>query len=125
MASFTDVHAPFGQGWDATSRCRCGWSSARIDSGRLFVQHIYDAALGTLSQDQLEQGQVKVGQLWADNDKREIAKSSRQRLRVVAIDRKSAKPKLSLNNEDTGKATWVKLSRMRPNSTGYRLLEDV
>ena len=71
---------------------------------------------------------VKVGQLGADNDPREIKRGTRQHLRVVGIDRFAADRddhRAHLNNEDTGIDTWVLIRRMKPNARGYRLVEDV
>lgn len=71
--------------------------------------------------------EVKVGQLWADNDRREARDGKRQHLRVVALgwsQEHPQRPLAHLNNEDTGVATWVRVDRMRPNSTGYRLVEE-
>ena len=60
--------------------------------------------------------QVKVGQVWKDNDKRSLGRE----LTVVEIAGDYAKCKAT-----TGKVTRVRLSRFRPTSTGYALVSDV
>lgn len=64
---------------------------------------------------------VRVGQLWADNDRRESHVNRRQRLRVVKVVDDYAR----LRDEETGHEGQVLLRRMRPTSTGYRLVEDL
>lgn len=61
---------------------------------------------------------IEVGQLWADNDKRSRDRGDRQRLRVLAV----GVARCKLENEETGNRTWVLKSRMKPTSTGYRLV---
>jgi len=70
---------------------------------------------------------IRLGQTWADNDPREIKAGTRQRLRVIGYCRPPfcEEAKAHLRNEETGVETWVKFSRMRPNSRGYRLVQDV
>ncbi len=76
--------------------------------------------------------EVRVGQIWADNDKR----SQGRRLRVVAIEpavpatpHHRAVPERAVVrdiNEAPHKGfTRVRLDRFRPTSNGYRLIKDV
>lgn len=81
---------------------------------------------------------VRVGQVWADNDKR----SAGRHLLVVAIE--PARPATvgtvpakavveqcdaagTVHRDGTGRAkrTRVRLDRLKPTSTGYRLVKDV
>jgi hypothetical protein len=59
---------------------------------------------------------VRVGQVWADNDKRMGHDRTGE---VVMVSESHAFVLWS-----TGLKTRVKLSRFRPNSTGYRLVKD-
>jgi hypothetical protein len=80
--------------------------------------------------------EVKVGQVWADNDSRAQGRT----LRVEAIDGDKAvcivltnyaevQESLDLGKTNLrdarGKKVRIKLSRMRPTSTGYRLVKNV
>jgi hypothetical protein len=58
--------------------------------------------------------QVRIGQLWADRDAREVRAGNRQRLRVVGLDQFGPRESwaVHLNNEDTGVDSWVKRSRI-------------
>lgn len=60
---------------------------------------------------------VKVGQIWADNDIR----SAGRRLTIVAVskDRVIARP------SGGGRTANIRRDRFRPTSTGYRLVSDV
>lgn len=58
---------------------------------------------------------VKVGQTWQDNDKR----GPRRYGRIVSVDDTHARVDWGVN------ITRVKLTRFKPNSTGYRLIQDV
>ena len=58
---------------------------------------------------------VKVGQVWADNDKR----SRGRRVTVLEVGDEKALVTTGF------KKTWIRLTRFRPNSTGYRLVSDV
>jgi len=60
---------------------------------------------------------VRVGQVWEDNDRRQRANPRRGKiLRVMGG--------FATVKWDTGRTTEVALKRFRPNSTGYRLVED-
>lgn len=68
--------------------------------------------------------EVKVGQLWADNDIRSFPRT----IRVMEIigDKAEVKvvtPAKFARNE--GARTRISLKRFRANSTGYRLVEGV
>lgn len=88
-----------------------------------------------------EQPTVRPGQIWADNDKRNEGRT----LRVETITHVDGKPHtvrctiLTNTNEvqasldavgqriysdARGKQTHIRLDRMRPTSTGYRLIQD-
>lgn len=58
---------------------------------------------------------VKVGQTWQDNDKR----GPRRVGRIVSIDDTHARVDWGVN------VTRVKLTRFKPTSTGYLLIQDV
>ena len=58
---------------------------------------------------------VKVGQVWQDNDGR----GPRRVGRIVSIDDTHARVEWGVNT------TRVKLTRFKPTSTGYRLIQDV
>ncbi|MEU5093765.1 hypothetical protein [Streptomyces sp. NPDC020996] len=65
---------------------------------------------------------VRVGQVWADNDKR----SEGRTVRVDEIDARYAYcTVLTAATPDgrTGQRARIALERMRPTSTGYRLLD--
>jgi hypothetical protein len=67
--------------------------------------------------------EVRVGQVWADNDSR----SSGRTLRVDAVDVRYAYCTVLTAGEPggrTGRHTRIALERMRPTSTGYRLVGD-
>lgn len=64
--------------------------------------------------------QVRVGQVWRDNDPR-LQKCSR-RIEVVEIDRDHAICKLA--GVETKRRTRIRLNRFRPRSTGYVLEQD-
>lgn len=65
--------------------------------------------------------EVKVGQVWADNDKR----SEGRHVRVIAIEklhRQAVVRPCSPTGDFTGhRVTRIRLDRFRPTSTGYRL----
>ena len=63
---------------------------------------------------------VKVGQIWRDNDVRYYSDRIRD-LEVLEVSETHAKCK----NTETGKISEIRLNRFRPNSTGYRLVKDV
>lgn len=63
--------------------------------------------------------EVKVGQIWKDNDKR----VGDRQIEVIAIN--DSEGKAVVVNLVTKKATKVSLKRFRPISTGYTLIKDV
>jgi hypothetical protein len=70
---------------------------------------------------------VKVGQIWADNDKRAVGRY----LRIVEVDMVAGKAR-AVNCNSVGGATWggrkpgpLLLRRFAPTHTGYRLVKDV
>lgn len=82
---------------------------------------------------------VRVGQVWADNDPRVAGRT----LRVDAIEGGKATCTVLTNDDDTqalidnplrapwanrsdrrGRETRISLSRFKPTSTGYRLIEE-
>lgn len=66
--------------------------------------------------------EVKVGQIWIDNDKR--IKPLR-RLRVELIHNGRAKCWSYYNTESLGRYVWIQLDRFKPNASGYALQSDV
>jgi hypothetical protein len=62
----------------------------------------------------------RIGQVWASNDRRDYEAGRCQRLRVEAV----VEGRARLLNLDTGRLTTVAVRRMRPNSSGYRLLDS-
>lgn len=58
---------------------------------------------------------VKVGQIWQDNDGRSEGRTGR----IVSMDDTHARVEWGVNT------TRVKLTRFKPTSTGYRLIQDV
>lgn len=79
------------------------------------------------------QPQVRVGQVWADNDWR----CAGRHVRVVEIDATHATVELcdqrgrpasgheAQQKAQPGRRTRIRLDRFRPTSTGYRLVRDV
>jgi len=84
---------------------------------------------------------IKPGQIWADNDRRSAGRTLRveriEGTKAVCtiltnsdkaqadIDRAANKPSYWCDFKDTrGKTTRVSISRMKPTSTGYRLIRD-
>ena len=72
--------------------------------------------------------EVKVGQVWLDNDKRN---PEPRYLKVVAIDELLGRAIVARVNSQGG-AIWgkyaprpIKLTRFKPTHTGYRLVKDV
>jgi hypothetical protein len=75
--------------------------------------------------------EVRVGSVWADNDPRSAGRT----LRVDAIDGGKAVCTILTNTDSAnvgwqqrdmrGKQTRISLTRFKPTSTGYRLVEDV
>lgn len=69
--------------------------------------------------------EVKVGQVWADND----ARARGRTLEVLEVGENHAvckvlTPARFANVSTTGRTVRIMLRRFKPNSTGYRLLED-
>lgn len=58
----------------------------------------------------------KVGQVWADNDKR----SAGRKVRIISIDATHATVIDMRGKRDTR----IRLDRFRPTSNGYRLVDD-
>ncbi|MEU0443572.1 hypothetical protein ABZ202_28225 [Streptomyces sp. NPDC006186] len=70
----------------------------------------------------MKQPGVRVGQVWADNDSR----SKGRTVRVDEIDARYAYCTVltaATPGGRTGQRTRIALERMRPTSTGYRLLD--
>ena len=68
--------------------------------------------------------EVKLGQIWIDNDKR---RGHDRRLQVIEIDDEwwsSEQPYALCRNMATSKQTWIRVDRFRPTATGYRLEES-
>lgn len=65
--------------------------------------------------------EVRIGDVWQDLDSRyrNAPPDLARRVRVIAVGDEMVK----LENEHTHKITYVKRSRMRPSSTGYKLVE--
>jgi hypothetical protein len=61
--------------------------------------------------------EVRVGQIWRDNDKRNYTR----RVEVVSIEGEKA----TVINLETRKQTIISLKRFKPNATGYVLVKDV
>lgn len=67
-----------------------------------------------------------VGQVWADNDKRSYGRL----LRIVEIDATHATVALvsprdrGVSSAEAGRRTRIRLDRLKPTSTGYRLITD-
>lgn len=60
---------------------------------------------------------IRVGQVWKDNDKR----SAGRRVRVVEVNFTHA---VVQDPSGRGRRTEIRLDRFKPTSTGYRLVED-
>lgn len=69
--------------------------------------------------DERKRPNVKPGQVWEDNDKR--SRGRQVSVTSVTDDRRW----VYLRNLRTGKTTCVAYDRMRPTSTGYKLVQDV
>jgi hypothetical protein len=69
--------------------------------------------------------EVRVGQVWADNDPRSAGRT----LRVFFVTSTHAGCQVlsvarNVSERQVGKTTTISLSRFKPNSTGYRLITD-
>lgn len=60
--------------------------------------------------------EIRVGQIWEDNDKR----FGTRRLRIEQI----GVSHVVVENVETRRRTNVAIQRLRPNSTGYRLVAE-
>jgi desulfoferrodoxin (superoxide reductase-like protein) len=60
--------------------------------------------------------EVRVGQIWRDNDKRNYTRW----VEVVSIEGEKA----TVINLETRKQTRISLKRFKPNATGYVLVKD-
>ena len=85
-----------------------------------------DAALGRRAKGRHFVNEVKVGQVWADNDRR----SAGRHLRVVAMEagddgRAVVQPCTSQGALIADRQTRIRRDRFKPTSTGYRLVVDV
>lgn len=73
----------------------------------------------------MEDIQVKVGQVWVDNDKR----STGRHVKVMAIEVVDKRAVVRPCNPSGGligaRITRIRLDRFRPTGTGYRLVRDV
>lgn len=65
--------------------------------------------------------QVKVGQVWEDNDSRLGAGAHRRSFKVLEIIGERA---LVVTLNGVSRKTKIKLDRFRPTATGYRLVQD-
>lgn len=65
--------------------------------------------------------EVKVGQIWKDNDKRACEKF----LRITAVGELKAEVEASWDKSQWFSNRPILLKRFKPNATGYRLVEDV
>lgn len=66
----------------------------------------------------------RVGQIWIDNDKRVFLR----KIRIVEILEDTVRAEIIQHVESprmVGRIVTIKLSRMKPTATGYRLLPDV
>ncbi len=69
--------------------------------------------------------EVKVGQVWADNDKR----SAGRHVKVIGIEpvykQAVVRPAAPDGRLIGARVTRIRLTRFRPTSNGYRLVKDV
>jgi len=65
--------------------------------------------------------EVKLGQIWIDNDKRS---GHDRHLQVIEIDEGWGGPYALCRNMATSKQTWIRVDRFKPTATGYRLEES-
>ncbi len=75
--------------------------------------------------------EVAVGQIWQDNDSRYQTPTSERFLRVLEVGETHAKV-VTVNRQGdrhpnilSARETRIKLTRFRPNSSGYRRREDL
>lgn len=64
----------------------------------------------------------EVGQIWASADPRDVRRGTRQECLVVGFVTKRGEAAAVLRNLHTGRETAVRVGRMRPTQTGYRLV---
>lgn len=69
--------------------------------------------------DKLREEAVRPGQLWIDNDTRNYRGT--RFIAVTAVDATHATCESWYNAPGNSRTTRIRLSRFRPNSTGYRL----
>jgi len=70
-----------------------------------------------------DQMQVSVGQIWEDYDSRYRMFDNRRRLRVLKTNARRTLVE-DVNGSRQGRQTWILTRRLRPTSTGYRLISD-
>ena len=68
---------------------------------------------------------VRVGQLWADNDPRAAGRT----IRITEVGKYIATAEVITSadyadDKSVGRSTRISLSRFKPTSTGYRLLNE-
>ncbi len=69
----------------------------------------------------------KIGQIWADNDPR----SKGRTIRIVSVNERFVQAetltpaKGYISETSTGRITRIRVDRLRPSTTGYRLMQDV
>ena len=66
--------------------------------------------------------EVKVGQVWEDWDIRHRESPGRRRIKILEI--KDGKA-IVQHPSGQGTKTRIRLDRLKPTSTGYKLIEDV
>lgn len=66
--------------------------------------------------------EVKVGQVWQDWDKRFRNDPFPRKVRIMRIDEVGRRA--ICQNVDTGKETRISLDRLKPTTTGYKLIEE-
>lgn len=64
--------------------------------------------------------EVRARQVWASNDRRDIADGLRQRLEVLGV----LGDMVKFYNQDTERRTSVRMDRLKPTSSGYRLVSE-
>lgn len=65
--------------------------------------------------------EIKIGQIWKDYDVR-IRKMESRLLKVIGFPNDLI---VQVENINTGRKTIISKHRMKPNSTGYILVEDI
>lgn len=67
--------------------------------------------------------EVKVGQVWEDNDPRQKKEGIAIR-RIKVLEIKDGRARVQ-SPSGLGARTWIRLNRFRPTASGYKLVEDV